>query len=184
MLVVKKLPVLLRKRSRYLRQSCQRGMTLIEILVTMVILAIGLLGLAALMVEGLRNNQSAYLRTQASIYAYDMADRMRINRDRAIAGDYDSYTTSGVGAVTTSPTCASSTSGCSPAAQVTLDKAEWTRAITGTNGIALLPDGVGTISRGAGNEFTITLSWEEAQWDDDEEKEIVDTRDFSLQFSL
>ena len=57
----------------------QSGITLIEILVTVVILAIGLLGLAGLQMSGLRNNQSAYYRTQVSALAYDIMDRMRSN---------------------------------------------------------------------------------------------------------
>jgi len=56
-----------------LSHKCQHA------LVAMLVLAIGLLGLAGLQVVGLRNNQSAYLRAQATQLAYDMADRMRTN---------------------------------------------------------------------------------------------------------
>jgi type IV pilus assembly protein PilV len=57
----------------------QSGFTLIEVLVAIIILAIGLLGLANLQTVSLRNNQSAYLRTQAVWLANDIADRMRSN---------------------------------------------------------------------------------------------------------
>jgi type IV pilus assembly protein PilV len=57
--------------------SRQQGFTLLEVLVTVIIVAIGLLGVAGLQVAGMRSNHSAYLRTQASIAAYDLVDRMR-----------------------------------------------------------------------------------------------------------
>jgi len=56
-----------------------KGFTLIEVLVSMIVLAIGLLGLAGLQMSSLRNNLSAYHRSQATQLAYDMADRMRTN---------------------------------------------------------------------------------------------------------
>ncbi len=166
-------------------QSKQRGITLVEILVTMIILAIGLLGLAGLMMDGLKNNQSAYLRTQASLLAYDMADRIRINRPRAIAGDYDGYSTSGDdGGFTNLPTCMGTAPGCSAADQVNLDLAEWTGQIQGVGGTALLPDGEGSITRGAGNLFTITVGWKEARWDEDNDARSTDLQQFDVEFSL
>ena len=59
--------------------TSSRGFTMIEVLIAMVILAIGLLGLAALQAVGMRNNHSALSRFQATLSAYDMADRMRSN---------------------------------------------------------------------------------------------------------
>ena len=56
------------------------GFTLIEVLVTLLILAIGLLGVAALQFRGLQYNQDAYVRSQVSFLAYDISDRMRMNR--------------------------------------------------------------------------------------------------------
>jgi type IV pilus modification protein PilV len=55
----------------------QQGFTLIEVLVTVIIMAIGLLGVAGLQLAGMRSNHSAFLRTQATIAAYDLIDRMR-----------------------------------------------------------------------------------------------------------
>ncbi len=57
----------------------QSGFTLIEVLVAIIILAIGLLGLANLQIVSLRNNMSAYLRTQAIVLAHDIMERMRSN---------------------------------------------------------------------------------------------------------
>ena len=56
-----------------------KGFTLVEIMIAVFVLAIGLLGMAGLQMASLKNNHSAYLRTQAVQYAYDIADRMRIN---------------------------------------------------------------------------------------------------------
>ena len=55
------------------------GFTLIEVLIAMLVLAVGLLGLAALQASSLRNAQSAYNRSLATELAYDLADRMRAN---------------------------------------------------------------------------------------------------------
>ncbi len=53
------------------------GFTLLEVLIAIVVLAIGLLGLAALQLRGLTDTGNAYLRSQATWLAYDVADRMR-----------------------------------------------------------------------------------------------------------
>ena len=66
----------------------QSGFTLLEILVAMLVLSIGLLGLAGLMASSMRNNLCASHRTQATWMAYDIIDRMRANRASAIAGNY------------------------------------------------------------------------------------------------
>lgn len=63
----------------------QSGFTLLEVLIAILVLSIGLLGLAGLMASSIRNNHSAYQRTQAIWLAYDMIDRMRVNRDNALA---------------------------------------------------------------------------------------------------
>jgi len=68
----------------------QRGLSLLEVLVSIVVLAIGLLGLAGLQMTALKSGHSAYLRSQATILAYDFADRMRTNRAQVLSGTYDS----------------------------------------------------------------------------------------------
>ncbi len=59
----------------------QTGSTLIEVMVTVLILSTSLLGMAALQNRSLQYSHSAYLRSQANILAYDILDRIRINRD-------------------------------------------------------------------------------------------------------
>lgn len=66
----------------------QGGMTLIEVLVALLVLSIGLLGVAGLQWQALRSNHGAHLRSQATILAHDIADRMRANRTEAEDGAY------------------------------------------------------------------------------------------------
>jgi len=61
----------------------QRGVTLIEILITLLVLAVGLLGLAALQGISLQSGQVAYHGTQATNVAYEIADFARANRSNA-----------------------------------------------------------------------------------------------------
>jgi type IV pilus assembly protein PilV len=63
----------------------QKGATLIEVVVTVLILSTSLLAMAALQTRSLQYNQSAFMRSQANIYAYDIIDRIRINR--GVVGD-------------------------------------------------------------------------------------------------
>jgi type IV pilus assembly protein PilV len=111
------------------------GFTLIEILISVVVLAIGLLGMAALQMNGLRNNQSAYFRAQATQLAYDMADRMRTNiveaRDAASGGTYNN------GASTTN-NCA--TGPCTTTQMTGYDFSQWNAELT-----AQLPSGTGRV---------------------------------------
>ena len=64
------------------------GMTLVEVLITLVIVSVGLLGVAALQLATLRGNYTAYSRSQAAVLAGDVLDRMRANRTAARAGQY------------------------------------------------------------------------------------------------
>lgn len=58
-----------------------RGFTLIEVLISMVILAIGLLGLAAMQAISLRDNLDSYNYQQATLLAYEMQDRIKGNSE-------------------------------------------------------------------------------------------------------
>ena len=60
--------------------NLSHGFTMLEVLIAMVVFSIGLLGVASLQMIGLKNNQSTLFRSQASVLAYDMIDRMRANR--------------------------------------------------------------------------------------------------------
>lgn len=74
--------------NRYKNQK-NAGFSLMEILIALVVLGVGLLGIAALQAISLKSNHGAYQRTQATFLAYDMMDRMRANRTAALAESYD-----------------------------------------------------------------------------------------------
>lgn len=112
----------------------ERGFTLLEILVAIVVISLGLLGLAGLQALSLRNNQVAYYRSIASQQAYDMADRLRANLAGVRVGNYDNLT----GTLPGNPGCF--TTGCSTANMVTTDQFQWL-----TNNAALLPGGTGLV---------------------------------------
>ncbi|TAL97564.1 MAG: type IV pilus modification protein PilV [Rhodanobacter sp.] len=70
-------------------KSHQRGVSLIEVLMAVLIFSIGLIGLAGLLVVATRSNQVAYLRTQAIFLANNMAERMSANPTGVWTGDYN-----------------------------------------------------------------------------------------------
>ena len=81
-------------------KSVQRGFSLIEVLVAVLVLAIGLLGLAGLQTRGLKASQSSYERSVATVYAYSILDAMRANALRSSDADVQlgralSYVTTG-----------------------------------------------------------------------------------------
>lgn len=122
-----------------------RGFTLVEVLVSLVILSIGLLGIASLQLSSLRWNQGASARSQATLLAYDIVDRMRANQRAANIGEYDNA----FGAVT------------GTAGSVSLaDKTRWKALLSQT-----LPSGDGSIVRTVTGTttttFQITIRWDD-----------------------
>jgi type IV pilus assembly protein PilV len=69
--------------------AAQRGVGLIEVLIALLVLSIGMLGMAGLQTWSLRNNQSAMQRGQAVVQAYYIADVMRADRTNAVNGLYN-----------------------------------------------------------------------------------------------
>lgn len=70
---------------RYFRETdvmrAERGFTLIEVLIALLVLSVGLLGLASLQISSVANNQEASLQSQATAIMMDLASRMRANRE-------------------------------------------------------------------------------------------------------
>lgn len=135
----------------------QDGFTLVEALVSLLILSIGLLGLAGLQASGLRSNQGAYARSQAVILAQDAMERILANpaeTSAALAGGGNSAYQLARGTDPTSPPDCEN-SDCSPTALAQYDVATWKQAITN-----LLPGGDASIVRN-GSIFAITVFWDE-----------------------
>ncbi len=128
------------------------GFSMIEVLVTLLVLSIGLLGLAAMQAKSVKNTHSAYLRSQATYLAYDMLDRMRANM-----ANINGYAGIDTNANTyTDPGCIGT--GCTPSEVTTYDAAEWADNLG-----SQLPVGLGSIvaSAAGNNRFTITVTWDD-----------------------
>lgn len=129
------------------RRGC-RGLTLVEILVALVVLSVGLLGLAAMQTTSVKFTTSAYQRTQATALAYDLIDRMRGNRLAALNNDYNVAFQSPV------PACGAFDGTGTLRDQ---DIKAWRNAIA-----CRLPQGTGSVTR-VNDEFTIAIQWDDSQ---------------------
>ena len=144
-------------------RSFEKGFSLLEVLVAVVVLAVGLLGIGGLQVLSLKNNHSAHLRSQATYLAYDILDSIRVNPD-GIA----SYATLATDAPAANQSCETVSSNCTTAQLVTHDLNIWKCALgawdanatcvtLGTRG--LLPGGTGVVTITNGNDVTVTVTW-------------------------
>lgn len=126
------------------------GFTLIELLVSIVIFAIGLLGLAAVQVTGLKDSQASSSRLLASQIAYDMADRIAANPLGAAISS--NYTIAHGAAAPTAPDCVNNA--CTAAQIALYDLAYWKTST------ASLVSGDGEISF-SDPAYTIIVRWDE-----------------------
>ena len=129
----------------------QAGSSLLEVLVTVIITAIGLLGLALLQNTGLRASYDSYARTQGGFLSADLADRVRANPSVNYA-------------LTTNPSepdCFAEGAECTPAQIRDFDLFHWQE-----NAQEVLPDAsteiTSTFDAGTNSTlYTVTLSWED-----------------------
>lgn len=143
------------------------GFTLIEIMVSIVIMSIGLLGLSKLQLTSLRYNQNAYQRSIATQLAYDMANRMRSNTSAVALGAYHLPTSA-------ENTACLTTTGCTPIEMAGHDVYEWLSASSSTSVANQLPDSSATICLdstpedgvaatpacdGLGSQYAIKIWW-------------------------
>ena len=168
------------------------GFTLIEVLITVVILSIGLLGMAGIQIQGLRGTSSSTVRSQATILANDIAERIRMNLDglnvasNPLNADYTNVNivTNAQGVQNfpcdpaTAPTFCSVTvnnntvASCNAAEMAAFDIYEFACGLDHTSGVQnLLPNGAASISCNTvncppGSELTITVSWSETETTD------------------
>lgn len=151
----------------------QRGFTLLEVLVTIVIVSIGLLGLLGLQTVSLVNTQISAARSQASIAADNMADRIRANPQAAADGYYDNISHPAAGSAP-DPQCIKGAI-CSPSQMAAFDVWEWDRSLAnykegGQRITGLLPDGAGYIDceEKHGSHcvtYRVTIAWRERDSD-------------------
>jgi len=127
------------------------GMTLIEVLISLLVMSVGILGLVTLQAASISYNAGANHRSHATVLAYDMADRMRANRAAALDGDYD------IAFQDPTPVCAAPNLVGDIATQ---DISSWRSAIA-----CRLPSGTASIGRN-GIEVTLTVSWDDSHGND------------------
>jgi len=145
------------------RYYYQQGFTLLEVMISALVLSVGLLGLAGLQGVSLKMSQGSYLRVQAVNLAYEITDSMRANK--ANAASYD-------GTVTATCNTALAYSWSS-------DIADSDLTLWGNRLACLLPGGSGTIVSTVGNPFvTVTITWNETRLGGS------DTQSFSLTTEL
>ena len=148
----------------------QGGFSLIEVLVTLVIVSMGTLGMAGMQAVSMKSNTFALQETQAATLAQDMVERIRANPE----GDY----TSGFGEVPGAqgepvPICHGVAAVCDAAAMAQFDLLDWKCTLGAAAGSELcegitsqgqLPDGDASISV-VDNIYTIVISWTDATSD-------------------
>jgi type IV pilus assembly protein PilV len=128
-----------------------RGFTMVEAMVALVVLAVGMLGIAGLYVSTLRSGGGSINRMQAVNLASDLGDRIRANRTANVA-----Y----AGAAANNNCYGAASVNCSPALMAANDLLVWQQQIT-----AILPGGTGVVAvNGAAAPYTyqITISWTES----------------------
>lgn len=136
------------------------GFTLIEVLIAMLVMSVGLLGVAATLITAMHSANSNYLKQQAVQSTYDMADRMRSNFLAAKTPNTGNpYITSlsAPSATTPSPDCTATA--CTATAMAAYDVWQWKTALKDS-----LPGGLGSIAvvrdTTTGKALvTITVQW-------------------------
>jgi type IV pilus assembly protein PilV len=136
--------------------SVQRGASMIEVLVTIIILSFGLLGLVGLQTKLQASEMEAYQRAQALVLLQDMASRIAANRN-----DAASYVTSAaIGAGNACPPVSGSST------QQEKDVSEWCDALqgaaetSGTSKIGAMIGGRGCVESIGSGEYMVTVAWQ------------------------
>ena len=126
-----------------------RGDTMIEVLVTVIILAVGVLGAAAMQVTTIQNLNSSYSASVAAMVAEDFTERMRANPTAALADGYVH-----AAAPAGFPDCAAND--CTTAELANYDMGSWWQVLTN-----VLPVASGEVTRIIGtNTFIVTVRWD------------------------
>ena len=124
----------------------QRGMTLVEAMIALLVISVGLLGIASLQLTAMSQNTSSLNHSKAVWLAYNMYDRIIANNDQ-----FDNY--NGIDSDNNyNGDCMANT--CTPAQMITADADEWTSLLDE------LPGGEGTVIANA-DGLVITVMWDD-----------------------
>jgi type IV pilus assembly protein PilV len=134
-------------------QSKQYGFSMVEILVTILIISLAVLGSAGLQVQALKTNQGGQFRNQAVFLLNDMVERMKANKAYSVSS------TTGYGDTTSSAgmTTDCYAAPCAAGALAAYDIAKWQAAI-----LAVLPQGTGSVTQtvtGNPSSYRVTINW-------------------------
>ena len=132
-----------------------KGFTIVEVLVAMIILAIGVLGLGVMQLSSLQNTRGGQMRSQAAVLAYDIIDSMRANIPAVTAGHYNSAGRGGNGGPTQ---CYGAEANCSDQDMANADLDRWKSSLL----LNLPPAGWGTVTTIDGGDtsvISVTVNW-------------------------
>lgn len=148
----------------------QKGMTLLEVLVSVVILALGLLGIASILMLSNKANNSSYAKLQAVQSVYDIFDRIRANSQSAISGNYNisNIGSNGLPTSVATPGVLCNAATCTAAQLATYDTWYWL-----TKDVAKLPSGSGSITSALSGVAGNTIITVTVQWDDSSAQSLV-----------
>lgn len=140
----------------------KKGFSLFEVLVALVILAIGMLGIARMLMIAHKTNSSSYLKQQSIQSAHDIIDRIRANRDAAISGSYsvNNLVSSGTPTAPSAPSANCDNTACSSNQMASYDTWHWL-----TTNLSQLPNGCGSITTaasGLNTLVTVTVQWDDS----------------------
>jgi type IV pilus assembly protein PilV len=141
------------------KDCAQGGFSLVEVLVSMAIIAIALLGAGGLQLRAMQLGQGSQFRTQAILLADDLAERMEANKTAATASGLYTVTETST-APTTAPAC---TTACSPPDMAALDLYQWQTRIP-----TLLPQSAWSVRQtvnGNPSTYEITVKWADSRGD-------------------
>ena len=133
----------------------QRGVGMLEVLITLLVLSIGLLGMAALQARGQQAEMESYQRAQALILLEDMSNRMNTNRAAAVSNCY--LGTFGTGPAFVAPNCNTRADADLQAWDALLRGAAET---LGGNQVGAMIGARGCIIRLASNQYEISVAWQ------------------------
>ncbi len=143
--------------------SAEHGFSMIEVLVTLLIISLALLGTAGLQAYSMRLNQGGQFRSLAVFLAADLAERMEANKAAATAGSYVVTATTGAAYLASASSASSAcvTGACTASSLAVYDLSQWQSAVAATLpqsswSVAMTQAASGTQTQ---SNYTITIGW-------------------------
>lgn len=155
---------MMNKSIRCSSRRAQAGSTLIEVLVSLLILMLGLLGLVGVMIQSQRGQVESYQRVQALLLVQDMA--ARLNANKAVSGCYVMASFLGTGNTTVPATTACTIGTADQQSRVTSDLTEWrdlllgSAELSGADKVGAVLGARGCITKSVTNVYQVSIAWQ------------------------